>query len=92
MMAGEKLKGRGENNKTCNWRERSDVRGGSFFFFKQKGEYEMERGLGGSEVCIRDGGKGGGFPHLSLSDSPSVSKNSTTANLRSSGIAVVPKI
>ncbi len=25
-----------------------------FFFFKQKTAYEMERGLVGSEMCIRD--------------------------------------
>ncbi len=25
-----------------------------FFFFKQKTEYEMKRGLVGSEMCIRD--------------------------------------
>eukprot|EP00831_Metopus_contortus_P036114 TRINITY_DN2864_c0_g2_i4.p4 TRINITY_DN2864_c0_g2~~TRINITY_DN2864_c0_g2_i4.p4 ORF type:complete len:116 (-),score=31.26 TRINITY_DN2864_c0_g2_i4:328-675(-) len=30
------------------------LRQGFFFFFKQKTAYEMQRGLVGSEMCIRD--------------------------------------
>eukprot|EP00831_Metopus_contortus_P048764 TRINITY_DN39918_c0_g1_i1.p2 TRINITY_DN39918_c0_g1~~TRINITY_DN39918_c0_g1_i1.p2 ORF type:complete len:106 (+),score=29.49 TRINITY_DN39918_c0_g1_i1:47-364(+) len=33
-----------------------------FFFFKQKTAYEMQRGLVGSEMCIRDS-----FPSVSVS-------------------------
>eukprot|EP00831_Metopus_contortus_P034361 TRINITY_DN27405_c0_g1_i1.p2 TRINITY_DN27405_c0_g1~~TRINITY_DN27405_c0_g1_i1.p2 ORF type:complete len:145 (-),score=48.83 TRINITY_DN27405_c0_g1_i1:236-670(-) len=35
-------------------REESSDGSGVFFFFKQKTAYEMQRGLVGSEMCIRD--------------------------------------
>ena len=51
--------------------------------------FETTRSFPDEESDSPHGGEGG--PHLSLSDSPSRGKISTTANIRSSGIAVVPK-
>eukprot|EP00831_Metopus_contortus_P056594 TRINITY_DN48566_c0_g1_i1.p3 TRINITY_DN48566_c0_g1~~TRINITY_DN48566_c0_g1_i1.p3 ORF type:complete len:101 (-),score=40.02 TRINITY_DN48566_c0_g1_i1:164-466(-) len=54
-----------------------------FFFFKQKTAYEMQRGLVGSEMCIRDRAGAMDFtPGAMKNAMPTTAKNPATSTQR----------